>query len=271
MKELLEEIKMFYNYFNNENYLFFALFILSILYIFTTETNKKIKDFFVGYSIIILVIIWNPICIYFLNKMINIGAMYRIYYMLPTCITIAYSGTKFIENCNKNTHKIVSLAVFLIVIISYGECIFNPGTTIKVANYYKLPDESVEVAYLISTDEEVSYKHAIVPYGMSSQIRQVSPEILLYFSRLVTNPKDENGNDLPHDTDDASFYEPVVNHNNGNVEYIAEICEYSKINYVVFPKSTKLSQKMEDYGFEIYKQTQSYIIYRRIEGIDTIN
>ena len=265
MKELLDEIEMLYKYFNNENYLFFAIFLLSIIYIFSIEKNKKIKDFFVGYSVFILIIIWNPICIYFFNKMINIGAMYRIYYMLPTCITIAYAGTKIIENCKNTINKLLSLMGLVIIIATYGNCIFNTTSTIKVGNYYKLPDESVEVAYIISADKETDYKKAIVPYGMSSHIRQISPDIQLCFSRVISNPKDENGNDLPHDTDDPSFYEPVVNHNNGNVEYITKLCIESGINYVVFPKTTKLSHEMEDYGFERYEETREYIIYRRIE------
>ena len=77
MKELLDEIVMLYKYFNNENYLFFVLFIISIIYISITEKNKKIKDFFVWYSIVVMFIIWNPLCIYILIKFINIGAMYR--------------------------------------------------------------------------------------------------------------------------------------------------------------------------------------------------
>lgn len=263
MKELLEEIEMLFKYFNNGNYLFFIIFLISIIYIFITEKNKKIKDFFVWYSILILIVIWNPICIYFLNKMINMGAMYRIYYMLPNCITIAYTGTKIIERCNKTFYKIIALSVMIGLIITFGNCIFNSNNTALVGNYYKLPDEAVELAYIIGTDSETEYKKAIVPYGVSAQIRQVSPNIEMFYSRIVSNPKDQNGNPLPHDTDDASSYPPVVDINEGNVENVIKTCEMFNINYVIFNKSTKLSDKMENYGFSLYGETLSYSIYRK--------
>lgn len=262
MKELLNEIEVLYKYFNNENYIFFVIFLISIIYIFSTEKDKKIKDFFVGYSIFILIIIWNPVCIYVLNKFINFGAMYRIYYMLPNCITIAYALTKIVEKNDNHIKKTIAILGMAVIIMFFGNSIFNQYTTVKVNNYYKLPDEVVQIAYIISGDKEIENKKAIVPYGMSSQIRQVCADIEMYYSRLVSNPKDENGNSLPHDTDDASNYPPVQNLNNGNVEYIAQICKESGTNYVVFSKSTILSEKMENYNFKLYSETENYTIYR---------
>ena len=43
MSELIDEIKMVYSYFNDEDYVFFSLFLLSIVYIFITEKNKISK------------------------------------------------------------------------------------------------------------------------------------------------------------------------------------------------------------------------------------
>ena len=181
MKELLNEIEILYKYFNNENYIFFAIFLISIIYIFSTEKDKKIKDFFVGYSILILIIIWNPICVYFLNKFINFGAMYRIYYMLPNCITIAYALTKIVEKNDNFIKRIVAVLGISVIIMLFGKSIFNQYTTVEVNNYYKLPDEVVQIAYLISGDKEIENKKAIVPYGMSSQIRQVCADIEMYY------------------------------------------------------------------------------------------
>lgn len=262
MSELIDEIKMVYSYFNDEDYVFFSLFLLSIVYIFITEKNKKVKDFFVFYSIFILAIIWNPICIYVLNKFINIGSMYRIYYMLPTCISIAYAITKLIENCKTTKTKLAALACTSILIVFFGNCIFNKFTTEKFSNFYKLPDETVAVAYLIAGDTETEEKKALVPYGMSSQIRQVCPEIKLYYSRIVSNPKDENGNSLPHDTDDPSNYEPVQRLNSGDVQYITNLCKKSNTNYIVFDKNIPLKDRPENFGFEIYAETEKHLIYR---------
>ena len=182
--------------------------------------------------------------------------------MLPTCITIAYALTKIVEKNEKYFKKIIAVLGMSVIIIFFGNSIFNQHTTVEVNNYYKLPDEVVEIAFIISGDTENERKKAIVPYGMSSQIRQVCADIELYYSRLVYNSKDENGNSFPHDTDDASNYPPVKNLNDGNVEYIAKLCKESNTNYVVFPKTTNLTYKMENYNFELYNQTKNYDIYR---------
>lgn len=262
--ELLDEIKALFKYFNNGYYFFFIMFLVSIIFIFFKEKDKKKKYFFVGYSIIILLVIWNPVCIWVLNKFINLGSMYRIYYMLPTLITISYAITKFVEEFN-SVQKIFLVIIFGAGIVSFGTSIFNEYSMIKVDNLYKLPDETVEIAYAISDDEETEYKKAIVPYGMSSRIRQVRADIDLVYTRVVTPLYDENGKQLPSDSDDASNYEPVQKLNAGDVKYIVGLCKRTNTNYVVFQKATKLTEKMEDYGFKLFYETQNYNVYRLVE------
>lgn len=266
MKDLLDEIQMLYKYFNDEKYVFFALFLLSIIYIFITEKNKKIKDFFVGFSVFILLVIWNPIGIYVLNKFINIGSMYRIYYMLPTCVSIAYALTLLIRSCHNKIEKFIVFTCSMILIPFFGECIFNETTTIKVNNLYKLPDDTVEVAYAIASDTETTDKKAMVPYFMSAQIRQVCPEIKLCYSRIIFNPKDENGNSLPHDTDDPANYEPVQNLNSGNVAYVTDYCKKQKANYIVFDKNVTLNDNIEKYGFKLFTETSNHKIYKIVSN-----
>ncbi len=259
--EMLEEIKSLFKYFNQERYLFFIMFLISIMFIFFKEKDKKKKIFFVWYSILILLVIWNPLCIWLLNKFINLGSMYRIYYMLPTLITMAYAITKFVEYFGKVT-KLVFIVIFSGAIIFLGNTIFNEYNMIKVDNLYKLPDETVEIAYAISDDKETSYKKAIVPYGMSSRIRQVRANIDMVYTRVVTALYDENGKQLPSDSDDASNYEPVQKLNSGDVKYIVNLCKRTNTNYVVFEKSTDLTESMETYGFKLFYETQNYDIYR---------
>lgn len=261
MKELIRQIKTVYKYFNNENYVFFAIFLISVLYIFLTEKDKKKKDFFVWYTAVIFLVIWNPICIWILNKFINFSSMYRIYYMLPILITIAYAGVKVIEDSSKYKKMIATLLISGIIVL-VGKNIFSEGKLMKFSNHYKLPDEDVEVAYIISSDEETDYKKAIVPYGMSSRIRQVKPDIKLVYTRIVSSPKDADGNVMPTDSEDPTGYEPVEKFNVGDVEFIANLCEETNTNYVVFPKATELSDDMENHGFELYSETLNYDIYR---------
>lgn len=266
MQDLINEIESLYKYFNGENYIFFAVFLISIAIIFAREKNKKIKDFFVGYTLVIFLVIWNPICIYFLNKFINIGSMYRIYYMLPNILTIAYAMTKVVEIESK-VKKAFAVFVMCFAIINCGTPFYNESTMIIVNNNFKLPDEDLEIARMIAEDDQTEYKKAMVPYWMSSHIRQIEPSIKLAYARIVTNVKDAAGNSMPVDTDDPSNYKPVQILNSGNAKDITDYCKKHKINYVVLNKSVEKTGNMEDYGFSLYKDTINYEIYKSEENV----
>jgi hypothetical protein len=245
-------------------YVSFIIFIIATLYIWVVEKNKKIRDIFTWYTVIILLIIWNPLGIYILGKFINFSSLYRVYFMLPLYPTIAFAFTKFIERRKNKIVKYVLLVCILIFICFFNETnVFLSSTyeTNKYNNFYKLPDETVDVAKIIYNDDTYKEKKAIVPYGMSSQIQQIYPSIELLYTRIVTNPKDENGNPLPTDSEDPSGYEPIQKINEGDTAYIANLCNEKNINYVVLSKSIELQEPMENYDFVVLKETKENIVY----------
>ena len=82
MEETVKNIKVLFEYFNGGQYLSFMVFIIATIYIWLTEKDKKIRDFFTWYTIIVLLIIWNPLAVSIFNKFINFSSLYRLYYML---------------------------------------------------------------------------------------------------------------------------------------------------------------------------------------------
>jgi len=263
-----EKVKTLFEYFNANDYVFFIIFALSIIYILITEKEKKLKLFFSIYSMIIMCIIFNPIAIMIFEKMINFSSIYRIYYMLPLCITIAYAVTNIISKIKSKKWKYAALILIISFIVLVGESVYA-WVTQKVGTLYKLPDEVIQVATIIMNDAETECKRAIVPYGMSSQIGQVTSKIELLYTRVVTNEKDENGNSSPLDTEDIKYCEPALKLSEGDIKYIAELANKSKYNYVVYYKHTpaKDETRFEQYGFELMYQTPNYLIYRNINSL----
>lgn len=277
MKELMEDlnfetlkerIQTLFYYFNDGVMFSFIVFLLSVQYIWFTEENKKIKDLFFWYIIIIFLIIWNPICIYILGKFINFSSLYRVYYMLPMYPVIAYVFTKIVEKGKNIIQKILVMFVFIAFICVSGRNVFDAFPVYKVGNLYQLPDDTVFVAEIIYNDNTYKNKKAIVPYGMSSQIQQIYPSIELLYTRRVSNLLDVNGNPSPNDTDAPIGYEPIEKINEGDTIYIVELCEREKINYVVFSKSITLQDSMENHGFEIIASGEGVDIYRKIPNND---
>lgn len=263
MKDAIKNTETLFKYFNGGVYTSFIIFIAATIYILIIEKNKKIKDFFVWYTVVILLVVWNPVAIYILNKFINFAALYRIYFMLPLYVTISYAFTKLISR-RKNVIIKNSLIVVLIGYICFfhSESVFK-NVTYKYNNFYKLPDESVKVADIIYNDDTYKEKKAIVPYGMSSQIQQIHASINLLYTRIVTNPKDENGKPMPTDSDDPAGYEPIEKINEGDTKYLDNLCKENMINYVVLSKNLVLQEPMEKYNFEELEKTDENIIYIR--------
>lgn len=264
-----EKVKTLFEYFNANDYMFFIIFVISIIYILFTEKEKKVKILLTAYSVIIMCIIFNPLAIKIFEKMINFSSIYRIYYMLPLGITISYAATKLILE-QKNKYIKAGLFIFVIgFIMLTGDSVYK-FTTVKVGTLYKLPDEVVQVATILAEDEKTEFKRAIVPYGMSSQIGQITAKVQLLYTRVVANEKDEEGNKSPVDTDDIKYCESALKLSQGDVEYIGNLANKSKYNYVVYPKHTptKDNGSFENYGFELIYETENYWIFRSKDSVN---
>lgn len=265
LRENIVEIKMLFEYFFGEQTIFFVLFLASVVYIWFAEKDKKIRNIFTIYVLFIFLIIWNPICIKILKKMINFSSLYRVYYMLPMQFTIAIALTKLIDKIKHKILKFVAVLGSCVIIIALGDMVFNKDNTIKVNNLYKLPDETIYVAEAIMNDEVYKEKRAIVPYGMSSRIKQIYSEIYLPYTRIVYNEKDAEGRDCVHDTDYAAEFPPVKALNEGNVEYLKKYVKERNLNFIVITKQTQLSAPLENIDFEKYCETGEHVIYRKIQ------
>lgn len=280
-----QDIYTLFNYFFGNNYIFFIIFLLAIQYILiklgyekiknkedkntsiipenTIIQNRKVRNFFGMYVIFIFIIIWNPYCVGVLQKMINFGSMYRIYYMIPWCFTIAVYFSIMISKINNKVLKLIGVVFCSGIIMYFGTNIFNEWTTIETSNLYKVYDEAVAVADAIMEDSKYDEKRAVVPYKISPQIQQVHSEIWLPYTRVVWNQTDENGNPSPSDSDDASNYPPVKAMDEGNVKYIMQMADSHKLNYIVINKSVELSEDLEGKNFELFNETEEHYIYRR--------
>ena len=81
--------------------MYIVLFFISMIYIFIKEKDKKIKAFLIYFSIIILLITLNPIFNKLVGKIFTDTVYWRVYWMIPLGVTIAYGAVKFIKNEKK--------------------------------------------------------------------------------------------------------------------------------------------------------------------------
>lgn len=228
------------------NGMYMALFLIGMLYIFLKEKDKKMRFLFLYFPLAVFAVVLNPIFNKCVGGIFKGSVYWRLFWILPMGITIAYCLIKFVQEQKDKVQKVVVAISLVVILIISGETMYSEGVFPKLGNLYKLPDDAVWVAQLIGADESED-KKALVPDTLVPYIRQIDANIKLAYRR---NPEGYQNNNLVREL--AA----------GNVEFIATYAIENDCNYVVFNGGVVLTDKMENYGFEKMNQTVFYVIYK---------
>lgn len=245
MNENIKFIKdVFLSYYANQKY--FVLFLIALLFIFIKEKQKSNKNLLLYYPIIILIIMLNPLFVWLIFKIIPQNVYYRFFWTIPFGIIISYLGVRLIDNINTHMKKNIVAISFIFIIIYCGVFAYGSTTFQKVNNWYKLPDEYVQVAQIIGKIP-LENKKAMVSMDLVGYIRQFDASIKLAYQRL------------PY-----LNYEryPIVNYyNSGDVKNLVNLCRQNDINIIVYDNSIPLTISPSHYGYGLFAQTEHYDIY----------
>jgi len=244
MLEVMRPIIEYFNeYVGTGSYM--ILFFLSLIYIYKKEKDSKIKEY-MWFSIIMLIVIFNPIFYKVLVRFIGDGIYWRMFWCLPMGIIIAYVGTKVILEKNKIFEQlIIGVAIIAIIILS-GKCVFNKDNFTLATNWYKLPQEALEITRMMTADK-CEKKCALVPTDMVAYVRQYDSSIYMRYPRSPHSYKDD----------------PIVQvMEEGNVERIISDSRWFGVTYIVLKKDAVLHGRMEDYNCYVLGETANYILYK---------
>ena len=154
LEECINTIKSSYEQFLGSG-MYFALFLVSMLYIFMKEKDKKKRILFIYFPIVIFAVITNPFFNLLSSVVFTVNTYYRLFWLLPLGIVIAYTAVLVVNEGKDKIEKIVIFVSLFVIIALSGKFYFDTkGTFVEFGNLYKLPDESVLVAQLIGIDEE---------------------------------------------------------------------------------------------------------------------
>ena len=169
------------------------------------------------------------------------------YWLFPLGITIAYVFTEFIFLNQKIGKRLMTIAAIIFVIIVSGKLIYSSEFFTKVDNPYKIPDNVFEIIEIVSKDSE-TYKKLIGPQEFIIYTRQYDATIKL------GEPRDFTGV-----YDDTTMVKQIADGR------IAEMMEQAKLydcNYIVIYKNTNKDADLENYGFYVFGENDSYILYK---------
>lgn len=229
---------------------YITLYCLALIYVFFKEKDKEKRMFFIYFQILLLIVVLNPIFNKIVGPIFKSSVYWRVYWVLPLGITIAYAAVKLITELNyKKIKKTILAIAFILTIIISGKFIYTEKNYQKVGNLYKIPDESVLITQLIGADNE-EYKKAIVPETLVAYIRQIDSSIELAYKR------------------EAYTYENhpfVAALSSGDTEKITDLAKENNCNYIVVKKEIPITVDFSYFGFELFNETENYSIYKIAE------
>lgn len=232
-----------------------VLYIISLLYIYIIRNNKNNMTLFLNYSLLMIVVIFNPLVAHIIITFIEDQVYWRIFWILPMTIIIAYAATEIIVNISEKQRKIIVLITLFTILSLGGKFIFTSANYSNPSNWYKLPAQTIEVCNIIENDSNGEIR-VVVPTELAATIRQYDANINMVYGR--------EGNVFVNDStyrDRLTLYALMLEYGM-DLQSLSKSMNVFKCNYIVFNKSISLSLAPENYGFQYVASTDLYVIYR---------
>jgi len=226
-----------------------AWFVICAVYLFVQEKDKGKRVLFLYVPIILVLLFFNPLFIRIIYGVIGEEIYYRILWLLPVAIVIAYTIVKIYCGLRgRKAYGFLGLAAILVIIS--GSCIyFNPAFE-RAENIYHVPDEVVEICDAIEVEgREVM---AVFPSEMIIYIRQYSARVCMPYGREMLVERWGLGNDL-YDAMEAEVLE---------AELISGLAKESACHYVIINSDKAVKGDFKDYGYVEVTRVGQYIIYQ---------
>lgn len=247
----LESVTIFQNYVGyHQNKFLFGIYLFFLLYLWKTEKNKRFRTLFVYVPTVLLVCFFCPFFHDIFKLLLNEEeTYYRLLWLLQMSMVSAYGALKL---CGK--YRKLMLVVMCIAIVSCGSFVYHSVNIFKAENLYHIPNEVVSVASLMDPGE--GRIRALVPAEMIHFIRQYTDRITLPYGREMLIDRWNFQSDL---------YEAMELSEVIETPSFVELTRGNYCMYVVLRKDRQVSEPLTDYGFELFAQTDNYLIY-----LDTI-
>jgi len=234
--------------------MYMLLFFISLIYIYIKEMKNSIKLILCYYPLIVLTIIWNPLIAYNIIAVVEKEVYWRIFWILPITVAIAYVATTTVCSVSQNYKKIIVTIALTAILIMGGKFIFVSENYTRSSNWYKLPEQTIEVCNILENDCSGTIR-VVVPDSLVVSLRQYDANIQMVYGR-------DGGNNSGVWNEEANRLHDLMLSSELDVKSISGYMNDFQCNYIVLNKSTILSDDLENYGYHFVTSTEQYNIYR---------
>lgn len=225
-------------------------FIAAIGYLFVKEKRTSRRILCIYSPLIIFLLFFNPFFAKLFFATVGDEIYFRICWLLPVIIVIAYAAVLIFESLEGR--KRVYFSILLVsMIAASGKPVYSNPLYSVAENEYHVPDAVVEICdEIVVPGREVM---AVFPEELLLYVRQYSPFVCMPYGREV------------FERVQCDFYELMEREPLELDVVIPYIREYN-CHFVILREGREIVGNPEDYGWELIKTVEGYVIYRNTEA-----
>ncbi|MFI3213244.1 MAG: hypothetical protein R3Y24_07865 [Eubacteriales bacterium] len=223
------------------------IFVAALVYLWFVEENKVTRYLFVYGAGCIQILFFIPL-FYWGYTLLDSETYYRILWLLPSTVVIAYSAVRIMGK-----HTKVGLLITLVIVVISGKYVYSSVYITEAENLYQIPQEVVDVCDMIMPQEGEDRIWAIFPDDMIHYVRQYSTDIQMLYGREVLVNGWEWGDHELH----IMMTEDIV-----DVETLVTTAEEYACNYIILEKDRPLDGDTEKNNLLLVGETSNYLVYQ---------
>lgn len=227
------------------------LYLFSLVYLFLKEEKKYVRVTFVLVPIGLLLVYFNPLFAEIVYKAAGEEIYYRILWLLPLSIGIAYTVCHIYSH-TEGKRRMASVLCAAAVLCFSGKFVYDSPFFSKAENSYHVPDSVVHICdAIVVPGREVM---AAFPFELVQYVRQYTALVCMPYGREMLVERWHHVNDMA----EAMERNPV------DLEELMPLANQNRCHYIILSEKKEILGNPQDYGLELFGQTDGYIIYRNV-------
>ena len=226
-----------------------AWFLVCMVYLFFREKDKGKRILFLYAPLVLFLLFFNPLFMKILYGFIGTEIYYRILWLIPVSLVIAYTVVKICMDL-RGRKQAVFLTFAVIMILFSGSCIYRSPFFTKAENPEHMPEAVIQICDRIQVEgREVM---AAFPKELVSFVRQYTPLVCMPYGRDL----------LVSDWSATSEFYTAMEAEVLDVEKVAELAEQYGCHYIIISADKELLGSFQEYDYKKLDEIEGYVIYQ---------
>lgn len=227
------------------------LFLAALVYLLVTEKDRRVRLILVETSLVTGVLFFFPVFKMVMDRVEEAGTYYRILWLFPMTVVIAYAGVRLIGK-----HTRIGLVILAAVCILGGDYVYDNVNVSTAENRYHIPAEVVAICDLIMPAEDEERVWAVFPSELLQYVRQYSSEIQMPYGRdMLVASWDHTEHPI------YALMEAETIH----IDLVAQLLDDYGVHYLILNKSKLVEGEPEEYGLEKIGEIGGYDVLRNAD------